>query len=252
MFMGFSRQDTGVGCHFLLQGIFPTQCSNLHLKKSCWECQFSAWVRVLLEQTPEDHLTCLLPWDSRHLSAGSDLRPIVSPRHVALGEERQLRELHRRLCLLLRSQSLPKVPNAARPPPRPPPRQVLHQVPWVSSPLPLAAFSCNTGGNSSLFAKDLFSSLVRAPMSSSLPNWLTSLSATAAKAYLRPDACFSLVTTRCIYFYSCENMFFMLPCIYDQIVVRVFFFPWQKWGCDKLWNAQTSSTCWKRGMNHRK
>ena len=23
--MGFSRQDTGVGCHFLLQGIFPTQ-----------------------------------------------------------------------------------------------------------------------------------------------------------------------------------------------------------------------------------
>ena len=26
--MGFSRQDTGVGCHFLLQGIFPTQGSN--------------------------------------------------------------------------------------------------------------------------------------------------------------------------------------------------------------------------------
>ena len=23
--MQFSRQDTGVGCHFLLQGIFPTQ-----------------------------------------------------------------------------------------------------------------------------------------------------------------------------------------------------------------------------------
>ena len=29
--VGFSRQDTGVGCHFLLQGIFPTQESNLHL-----------------------------------------------------------------------------------------------------------------------------------------------------------------------------------------------------------------------------
>ena len=30
LFMGFSRQ-TGVGCHFLLQGIFLTQGSNLHL-----------------------------------------------------------------------------------------------------------------------------------------------------------------------------------------------------------------------------
>ena len=29
--MEFSRQDTGVGCHFLLQGIFPTQGSNLGL-----------------------------------------------------------------------------------------------------------------------------------------------------------------------------------------------------------------------------
>ena len=26
--MGFSRQDTGVGCHAFLQGIFPTQGSN--------------------------------------------------------------------------------------------------------------------------------------------------------------------------------------------------------------------------------
>ena len=29
--MGFSRLDTGVGCHALLQGIFPTQGSKLHL-----------------------------------------------------------------------------------------------------------------------------------------------------------------------------------------------------------------------------
>ena len=28
--MGFSRQEAGVGCHFLLQGIFLTQGSNLH------------------------------------------------------------------------------------------------------------------------------------------------------------------------------------------------------------------------------
>ena len=27
--MGFFRQDTGVDCHFLLQGIFPTQASNM-------------------------------------------------------------------------------------------------------------------------------------------------------------------------------------------------------------------------------
>ena len=29
--MGFPRQEYGVGCHFLLQGIFPTHGSNLHL-----------------------------------------------------------------------------------------------------------------------------------------------------------------------------------------------------------------------------
>ena len=28
---GFSRQDTGVGCHFLLQGLLPMQGSNPHL-----------------------------------------------------------------------------------------------------------------------------------------------------------------------------------------------------------------------------
>ena len=29
--MGFSGKNTGVGCHFLLQGIFPTQGSNPRL-----------------------------------------------------------------------------------------------------------------------------------------------------------------------------------------------------------------------------
>ena len=28
--MGFSGKNTGVGCHFLLQGVFPTQGSSLH------------------------------------------------------------------------------------------------------------------------------------------------------------------------------------------------------------------------------
>ena len=31
--MGFSRQNTGVGCYFLLQRIFPTQESNLHCRQ---------------------------------------------------------------------------------------------------------------------------------------------------------------------------------------------------------------------------
>ena len=31
LFMEFSRQENRSGCHFLLQGIFPTQGSNLHL-----------------------------------------------------------------------------------------------------------------------------------------------------------------------------------------------------------------------------
>ena len=30
--LGFSRQNTGVGCHALLQGLFPAQGSNLHLQ----------------------------------------------------------------------------------------------------------------------------------------------------------------------------------------------------------------------------
>ena len=29
--MGFPRKENWRGCHFLLQGIFPTQGSNLHL-----------------------------------------------------------------------------------------------------------------------------------------------------------------------------------------------------------------------------
>ena len=31
LFKGFPGKDTGVGCHFLLQGIFPPQGRNPHL-----------------------------------------------------------------------------------------------------------------------------------------------------------------------------------------------------------------------------
>ena len=34
--MGFSRKYTGVGCHFFLQGIFPTQGLNLDLPHCRW------------------------------------------------------------------------------------------------------------------------------------------------------------------------------------------------------------------------
>ena len=34
--MGFPNRDTGVGCHFLLQGIFPTQGSKLCLLLDGW------------------------------------------------------------------------------------------------------------------------------------------------------------------------------------------------------------------------
>ena len=33
---GFSRKNTGVGCYFLLQGIFPTQGWNPHLLRCRW------------------------------------------------------------------------------------------------------------------------------------------------------------------------------------------------------------------------
>ena len=51
------KQPTGVGCHFLLQGIFPTQGSNMHPLCPCiadrfftsekvTECQFSFWLPI--------------------------------------------------------------------------------------------------------------------------------------------------------------------------------------------------------------
>ena len=42
--MGFPGKSTGVGCHFLLQGIFQTQGSNLSLL-CCLHCR---WILYLL------------------------------------------------------------------------------------------------------------------------------------------------------------------------------------------------------------
>ena len=41
--MGFSRQNIGVGCHFLLQRIFPTQGSNpglLHYRQILYQLSY--------------------------------------------------------------------------------------------------------------------------------------------------------------------------------------------------------------------
>ena len=51
--MGFSRQEYGVGCHFLLQGIFPTQGSNpglSHCRQTLYHLshQGSPWTWVLV------------------------------------------------------------------------------------------------------------------------------------------------------------------------------------------------------------
>ena len=53
--MGFSRQECWSGFHALLQGIFPTQGSNLHLlcllhwqaySLATWEARWMLWVNV--------------------------------------------------------------------------------------------------------------------------------------------------------------------------------------------------------------
>ena len=47
----FPRKYTGVGCHFLLQGIFPTQGLNVHFCVSC----IDKWVLYQLSQLSHQH-----------------------------------------------------------------------------------------------------------------------------------------------------------------------------------------------------
>ena len=50
----FPGKNTGVGCHFLLQGIFPTQGSNLHLL---------CLLHWQVDSLPLSHLGSPCPWD---------------------------------------------------------------------------------------------------------------------------------------------------------------------------------------------
>ena len=58
--MRFSRQDTGVGCHFLLQRIFPTQAKSLPLSHQ--GSPRLAHSRPQIKSLPFLHWESLLPW----------------------------------------------------------------------------------------------------------------------------------------------------------------------------------------------
>ena len=71
--MGFSRQPTGVGCHFLFQEIFLTQGSNLHfLGLLHW--QPSLFFFFSLPLAPS--LTQVLKWET---SCVAGRKPILTP-----------------------------------------------------------------------------------------------------------------------------------------------------------------------------
>ena len=59
LFMGFSRQEYGMGCHFLLQEIFLTQGSNLYL------LHLSHWQA---DSLPLEPLGSPTPWTNTMLS----------------------------------------------------------------------------------------------------------------------------------------------------------------------------------------
>ena len=83
--MGFSRQVTGVDCHALLQGIFPTQGLNPHLMSpaladgffttsATWEAQLlspcsrdqgrNCWIHTLQLLKPRSLRACALQWEA--------------------------------------------------------------------------------------------------------------------------------------------------------------------------------------------
>ena len=74
--MGFFRQNTGVGCHFLLQGIFLTQGSNPHLLSLLhWQ----------VDSLPLHHLGSQEYWDGVPFPTPGDLPdPGIKPTFLAI------------------------------------------------------------------------------------------------------------------------------------------------------------------------
>ena len=60
-------RNTGVDCHFLLQGIFPTQGSNPHLLRDCW-----SWSTNTLSTWWEELTPWKRPWSQERLKAGGE------------------------------------------------------------------------------------------------------------------------------------------------------------------------------------
>ena len=100
---GFSGKNTRVGCHLLLQGIFLTQGSNLHLLHSRWilyhwtireaseKVLYKLWRCVLTKENTQDYVALIQspltrlghshPWGSKsHGCSVSELGP--GPRSV--------------------------------------------------------------------------------------------------------------------------------------------------------------------------
>ena len=82
--MGFFRQNTGVGCHSLLQGIFPTQRSNpglLHSRQILY--QLSYQMSFFLEDAPAPGCVCVCGWVPLHSHDAPKLYPRDTPGYRA-------------------------------------------------------------------------------------------------------------------------------------------------------------------------
>ena len=77
--MGSPGKNTGVGCHALLQGIFPTQAPNPHLLCLLhWQTGSSPWVPLLLPLF-NVWLKCFLFWELSLRSLPSPVAGLMEP-----------------------------------------------------------------------------------------------------------------------------------------------------------------------------
>lgn len=186
---------------------------------------------------------CLLPWASRHVSVGPGLCLLLSRRHVALGDEWQLRELYRGLCLLLWSQSLQKVLDSARLPSLPAWRQVLYQMPWVSVPLP---FTSGSGSFSCTWKIIPFAPKETLPTpgyraTESVPSWLWHLrwlqhpNHTEGQMHASPSSLLYIHILTLAKIHSFPTL-----CLWSSSCL---FLLSQKQGCDGLWTHESLVKC---------
>ena len=80
-------RNTGVDCHFLLQGIFPTQWSNPHLLWDCWSWSSNTLATWWEELTPWKR-----PWSRERLKARGE-RYLCPPPAMKISENMSLQFL---------------------------------------------------------------------------------------------------------------------------------------------------------------